>query len=137
MIEDNAADVLLLQKALDEEGFPYVMTHFEDGPEAVRALCTETRNPDMAPDVIVLDLNLPGGEGIQVLQQIRQTPWLALVPVAILTSSESPGDRRRSEDLGADRFILKPAELDSFFLRVGGGIRELLSEGRRRKLAEE
>jgi chemotaxis family two-component system response regulator Rcp1 len=130
VIEDNAADVILIRKALDENGFAYAITRFEDGEEALQALCPDTGTPDIVPDLILLDLNLPRSEGMDVLRQIRQSPRLSEVPVAILTSSESPGDVRLSAELGADRYILKPAELDHFYKQVGGGIKELLLESK-------
>jgi CheY-like chemotaxis protein len=134
IVEDNAADVLLIRKALDEKGFSYILTRFEDGEEALHALCPDTGESSIdAPDVIVLDLNVPRCEGIDLLRQIRETPRLHDVPVAILTSSESPLDKRRAEDFGADRYILKPAELDAFFAEVGGEIKELLAESERRR----
>src|SRR4051794_10675157 len=97
IVEDNAADIFLIRKALDEKGFSYMLTRFEDGEEALHALCPDTGESTVAPDVIVLDLNVPRCEGIEVLRQIRETPRLHDIPVAILTSSESPIDRRRAE----------------------------------------
>lgn len=136
IVEDNAADVLLIRKALDEKGFAYVLTRFEDGEEALNALCPRNGESALNPDVIVLDLNFPRSEGIEVLRQIRQTPCFHHVPVAILTSSESPLDKQRAQDFGADRYILKPLELDAFFAQVGREIRELLLEGGRKRHGE-
>lgn len=134
IVEDNAADVLLIRKALDEKGFSYILTRFEDGEEALQALCPDAGESTVAaPDVIVLDLNVPRCEGIDLLRQIRQTPRLQDVPVAILTSSESPLDKRLAKDLGADRYILKPVALDAFFAEVGGALCELIVESERRK----
>lgn len=136
IVEDNAADVFLIRKALDEKGFSYMLTRFEDGEEALHALCPVNGESTVAPDVIVLDLNVPRCEGIEVLRQIRETPRLHDIPIAILTSSESPLDKRRAEDFGADRYILKPAELDAFLSEVGGEIKELLLERERRRTKE-
>jgi CheY-like chemotaxis protein len=126
IIEDNLADVLLIRKALDQNGLSYVMTRFEDGQKALNALCPETGETEIKADVIVLDLNLPCVEGIDVLRRIRQTPALAELPVVVLTSSESPSDRQRTEQFGANRYILKPAQLDEFLTQVGAGITDLL-----------
>ena len=133
VVEDNSADVLLIRKALDEKGCAYDITRFEDGQDALDVLCSETGEPALVPDLIVLDLNFPRCEGIDVLRQIRETPRLQDIPVAVLTSSESPTDRRHAEDFGVDRYILKPAELDAFFAQVGGEITELLLENGRRR----
>ena len=103
-----------------------MITRFEDGQEALEALCPETEEPQVRPDIILLDLNLPRSDGIDVLRQIRLTPGLAGIPVAILTSSESPSDRRNASQLGADRYILKPAQLDEFLTQVSSEVKELL-----------
>lgn len=133
VIEDNDADVLLVRKALDESSLGYVMTRFEDGDEALRALCPETGEAELLPDILVMDLNFPRSEGIDLLLRIRQAPRLAQVPVMILTSSESPSDMHKTALLGADRYLLKPAQLDEFLTKVGTGIKDLLLEGRREK----
>ncbi|MBM3774524.1 MAG: response regulator [Acidobacteria bacterium] len=69
-------------------------------------------------DLAVVDLNLPRNSGIEVLEAIRRNQRLSQVPVVIATSSASPGERARTEQLGVDLFITKPSDLESF-LYVG------------------
>jgi len=64
--------------------------------------------------------------GVEVLRQIRNMPKLADVPVAILTSSESPADMHRTALLGAARYIRKPSMLQDFLREVGSGVEEIL-----------
>lgn len=102
------------------------MTVFEDGAEAMRFVQAEIGSANRPlPDLIVLDLNLPKRTGTDVLAAIREHPHLTGVPVAILTSSASPADRAQTLRLRADRYFLKPLDLDDF-LKIGANIRELL-----------
>ena len=123
LVEDNPADVYLVKRALREKGIEFVMTCFEDGEKALKAL---SENGSEAPDIILLDLNLPKTDGVKVLETIRAIPELAGVPVGILTSSESPSDMERTTVLGAARYIKKPSTLDDFMREVGQGVESML-----------
>lgn len=120
IIEDNPGDVLLIEKALKAKHIASDLTCFEDGQKAIQCLAKGE-----APDLVVLDLNLPKVEGIEVLKMIRSTPRLSDVPVVVFTSSESSADRQRTARLGATRFITKPSGLDDF-LRVAGKAVEVM-----------
>ncbi len=124
LVEDNPADVYLVKRALREKKIEFVMTCFEDGEKALKAL---SGHGSEAPDIILLDLNLPKTDGVKVLETIRALPELADVPVAILTSSESPSDMERTSVLGAARYIKKPSTLDDFMREVGQGVESMLN----------
>jgi CheY-like chemotaxis protein len=127
LVEDNPGDVLLVRKALQKKGFAFELTCFEDGEEALKSLSRQERDE---PDVILLDLNLPMTEGVEVLSRIRSIPGLAGVPVAILSSLASPTDIDRTRLLGVTRFITKPIGLDDFLREVGGAVEEMLLAGK-------
>jgi CheY-like chemotaxis protein len=98
-----------------------------DGNEALSLLRSEGKFKDAArPNLILLDLNLPRHDGMEILQHVRQDCQLADVPVIIFTSSDSPADRLSATHLGVTRFIRKPSLLDDF-IAVGAVIREVLS----------
>lgn len=124
LVEDNPADVYLVKRALREKRIEFVMTCFEDGEKALKAL---SGGSDEVPDIILLDLNLPITNGVEVLETIRAIPELADVPVAILTSSESPSDMERATVLRAARYIKKPSTLDDFMREVGQGVESMLN----------
>jgi CheY-like chemotaxis protein len=127
VVDDNPADVFLIEEALRANGVGFEITRFEDGEKALIALCHEGESAGApAPDLILLDLKLPRAEGIEVLAKIRQTARLARVPVAILTSSQSPKDKQEAAAFGAARFVPKPTDLDSFLETVGRAAKELL-----------
>src|SRR4029077_1992408 len=102
LVEDNPGDIVLVRKALDEKGIKFQLTCFENGEKALKNLSQPGR---LAPDLILLDLNLPGMDGIDVLRKISNMPGLLSVPIVILTSSESPSDMQRTERIGAARYI--------------------------------
>src|SRR5512140_3465470 len=91
LVEDNPADVYLIEEALRTHGVHYEMKWLRDGEQAL-ALLAEVNVE--SPDLVLLDLNLPRVDGKEVLARIRQTPAFATTLVAIMTSSDSPQDRR-------------------------------------------
>jgi two-component system, chemotaxis family, response regulator Rcp1 len=125
LIEDNPADVQLVEMALKERGIPHSLTRFENGQEAVRVLCGEPLNGTLVPDAILLDLNTPRTDGFEALRSFRQSPRLASVPIALLTSSRAQGDRHRAEIQGA-RYIQKPSQLTEFLSTVGEAVSAML-----------
>ena len=123
VVEDSAPDVFLLQKALRENQVEFELTRFEDGEQALRALQTLEM-----PELIILDLNVPKINGMDLLRAIRKEPGMAKVPIAVLTSSGALQDKVDAIASGADRFITKPVSLQSFVRTVGGSIKELIDQ---------
>jgi CheY-like chemotaxis protein len=122
--EDNPADVYLIRQALDEHGVKYELEVASHGGEMIDAI-----GRGAAPDLIVLDLNLPRHDGLEILRLIRDEPSLDGVPVVILTSSDSPKDRAAASVLSADRYIRKPSNLDEF-MAIGQTLRSILCDRR-------
>ena len=128
LVDDNPADVELLRRALAAARLNCVLTVLEDGAEALAFLQNLEAQPGVRlPDLIVLDLNLPKKDGVEVLQSMRASRAFALVPVAVLSSSAAPRERAIIEQFGIARYITKPADLDEF-LRIGFILKELLME---------
>ena len=121
--EDNPADVYLIRQALEENGISYNLKVAVHGGEVLDAIVSK---PTRIPDLIVLDLNLPRHEGLEILKLIRESNDLSRVPVVILTSSDSPRDRLAASALGADCYIRKPSNLDDF-MDIGKTFSNLLS----------
>lgn len=122
LVEDNRADVYLVQQALNHQQIPYELICYGDGEEAITGLenCT-------VPDVILLDLNLPRLGGFEVLQAIRGNPSLVRVPVGILTTSNAKHDRHRAALIGVERYIHKPIKFREFLDEVGRAVAEMLA----------
>ena len=126
LIEDNPADVFLVELALTENGISCELTKFASGREALSVLCA----PDGAagafvPDAILLDLNTPKSDGFQILSTMKQFPRLSKVPIAVITSSSANSDKQRTALLGA-RYIQKLSSLDAFLASVGQAVKEML-----------
>ena len=134
LIEDNPADVYLVELALKEKGITHEMTRLNSGEEALRALCPpeETESGAFVPDAILLDLNTPKSDGFQVLSTLKQVPRLASVPMAVITSSQAANDKHRTSLQGA-RYIQKPSQLDEFLTTVGQAVKDMIEEGRASK----
>ena len=115
LVEDNAGDVRLTQEALKEGQVRSNLSVARDGVEAVAFLRREGPYAHVArPDLILLDLNLPRKDGRAVLREIKADPILSLIPVVVLTTSQSEDDVLTSYGLHANCYILKPVELDHF-----------------------
>ena len=126
LIDDNTADVLLLEKSLQARNIPYNLVRYLNGEVAMRAI-SEGRTG--VPDLILVDLNLPGRDGFDVLNTVRMAPHLSGVPMGVFTSSNATKDRHRSHLIGVERYISKPPTLDEFIDEVGKAVQELLALG--------
>lgn len=105
-IEDNADNRMLVRRVL--------MAYDIDVDEADNAydgLAMAQENP---PDLILMDLSMPGMDGVEATQRIRKTPALDNVPVVALTANVREGDKQMSLDAGADGYIGKPIDVDKF-----------------------
>lgn len=123
LVEDNAADVSLLEEALQEQGVLYELTLAQDGEAACELLDALDCQED-CPDLIVLDLNLPKRNGMQVLATIRQHPYGTAIPVVVITGSDAPRDVANAERYGA-HYLQKPRDYDGY-LALGSTLRQLL-----------
>jgi|GEM_PF-261263 Response regulators consisting of a CheY-like receiver domain and a winged-helix DNA-binding domain len=113
LVEDNPGDAFLLQQALKEAGFPYTMTVASDGDQALRSLSGATDRK--IPDLVLLDLNLPGKSGHEILREIKQNSSTRRIPVIVLSSSEAESDLALAYDLHANCYVHKPIGLNEMF----------------------
>jgi len=127
LAEDNEGDVFLVRRALEKRGLPHELVVRHNGEEALAWLDDHSgeEDPTAAPDLILLDLNLPRIDGAQVLSHVRKTDAFTCTPVIVLTSSDSPRDREMALELGANIYFRKPTDLASF-MDLGRIIEELL-----------
>jgi len=115
LVDDNPGDVRLTMEALKDSGAQTRLHAVSDGENAIAFLRREGRYRD-APraDLVLLDLNMPGMHGLQVLAEIRQDPALKGIPVAVLTGSHSTDDIVRTYDLDANCYVTKPIDFEQF-----------------------
>jgi CheY-like chemotaxis protein len=115
VIDDNALDIELFRAACDTGGIAIDLRSFTDPRKAVQELAQRAADGLMPlPSTIVLDLNMPGMSGYQVLEFLKSHPVLRGVPIYVLTTSDSPRDRERCRSMGADRYLVKPPSFLSF-----------------------
>ena len=120
LVEDDADDIELLKKALDDNGVNYSLEEITAGDGVLRYL----KNHRRVPDVIVMDLNLPKVHGKDVLREIKTHERFKNVPLLVLTTSKSREDIDYTSRWGVDAFITKPTTIDGFNETVAT-IREL------------
>jgi len=117
LVEDNPDDVKLTKRALAKNNITNKVVIANDGVEALDYLKYAARDSAgqvQLPAVILLDLNLPKIDGLEVLRQIRSTDRIRRLPVVVLTSSREDQDLIKSYDLGANSFIRKPVDFNQF-----------------------
>jgi CheY-like chemotaxis protein len=120
LVEDDPGDVLMAREALEEGKVANRLAVVNDGEEAMAYLRAEGANADrVRPDLVLLDLNLPRKNGLEVLEELRADPSLAAIPVIVLTSSGAQQDVEACYAGGANAFVVKPLELDAFMDLIG------------------
>ena len=130
LAEDNDGDVFLVRRALEKQGLSCELAVARNGEEALRLLdSAEVGSPVDAPQLILLDLNLPRVDGGEILAHLRKTEAFSQTPVIVLTSSDSPRDRDLAMSLGANAYFRKPTDLRSF-MQLGEVIENALAERR-------
>lgn len=115
LVEDDPADVDLTQIALSRCQLQVTLQVATNGDEAIDYLHQkQQRDREQLPDLILLDLNLPGLSGREVLQFIKTDDRLKHIPIVVLTSSDSEQDIFKSYKLGANCYVTKPLGLREF-----------------------
>jgi CheY-like chemotaxis protein len=119
LVEDNPDDEELTIRAFERANLKNPVDVARDGHEALDYLFgTEEQPPKRVPAVVVLDLNLPEMDGLEVLKRIRAEERTRRVPVVILTSSSEDRDLIAGYDLGANSYVRKPIQFDQFATTV-------------------
>ena len=121
LVEDEPADAHLVRLAFEEGRLLACLHHVGDGVEAFTFLQREGMHADApAPDVILLDLNMPRMDGREFLRRIKADPVLHGIPVVVLTTSDAESDLAAVYNLGAAGYIVKPLDVDEFIAKVRG-----------------
>ena len=122
LVEDNENDVLLTTRALKKNNILNKIVVAGNGFEALDYLfCTgkfADREDSALPQVILLDLNMPKMDGLELLRRIRNDERTKLQPVVMLTTSSQDRDRIESYQLGANSYVRKPVEFNQFMVAI-------------------
>lgn len=118
LVEDNPNDELLTIRAFKKSNVLNTIDVVRDGQEALDYLFCEgefsNRDTEANPQIILLDINLPKIDGLEVLRQLRANEHTSLIPVIVMTTSDEQNDLITSYKLGANSYIRKPVELNNF-----------------------
>lgn len=120
LVEDNPGDVELMREALRSSSTTAQLEIARDGLEATELLGELERDGARAPDLIVLDLNLPRMDGREFLRLIKSHPRRRHIPVVVMTSSNAPQDVQRVRELRANLYLVKPLDFCGFEQAVSG-----------------
>lgn len=117
LAEDRDDDVLLVRQAFDQAGIRNPLYVVHNGQEAISYLKGEgpfaSREEFPLPSLLLLDLKMPGVDGFEVLEWIRQQPGLSSLRVVVLTSSDQMKDVNRAYQAGANSFLVKPHDFEN------------------------
>ncbi|NPU96137.1 MAG: response regulator [Candidatus Omnitrophica bacterium] len=109
VVEDNPDNRLLVQAILEDL---YEVVEYETGPEALEGMENDP------PDLVLLDISLPGMDGAEVLRRLRESPRLKTLPVVALTAHAMAGDREKYLKAGFDDYVTKPILDEGILLEV-------------------
>lgn len=102
-VEDNSVNMLLVSRIVEAEGHDLIKA--EDGPKALDILENTT------PDIILLDINLPGINGLELARKFKANDKLAPVPLVATTAQVLVGDREKCLEAGCDDYLPKPLDI--------------------------
>lgn len=111
LVEDDPAHAMVVRRALDGIDESLSVEHLDSGTEAVLRL---ERVGMRRPDLVLVDIKLPGMNGLDLLSRIKSDPDLMTVPVVVLTTSQSEHDRAEAFRRHANAYVLKPTNYDEF-----------------------
>ena len=120
LVDDSPTDVMLTEEALVEAAWPSKLEAVPDGHEALRYLRREGNHAGRPrPDMVWLDLNLPGMDGHAILRAIRNDPHLVKIPVMILSTSSDPADVDKAYSHHANCYSVKQVDFGAFAEAIG------------------
>ena len=122
LVEDDMDDAEMTIEAMRKNNLANKLIHMVDGEEALDFLFGTGkfvgRDINLQPRLILLDLKMPKVDGMEVLEKVKSNNATKKIPVVILTSSKEDPDVSRCYELGANGYIVKPVEFDSFIKAV-------------------
>ena len=119
VVEDCAEDFEAIRRAFERSNLRNPLYRAEDGDEALDFVFKRGAWQDMAtPAIVLLDLNLPGTDGRDVLREMKSDERLMRIPVIILTTSDAPSDVDACYAMGANSYVQKPVSLENFVAAI-------------------
>lgn len=116
LVEDEPGDTQLMRLAMKKNNFPFILDCVSDGQEAIGYLLRQGQQfqNSQRPDLILLDLKMPGMGGLETLKNIKQLDELSGIPTIIITTSGLESDVDAAYRLGAAGYVPKPTDFNDF-----------------------
>lgn len=117
LAEDDEGHAYLVQQNLREAGLANPIVHVKDGQEALDYVRRDGAYGNRVPNgplLLLLDINMPRVDGVEVLRQIKADPKTDTIPVVVLTTTDDPREVQRCYDLGCSSYVTKPVEYERF-----------------------
>lgn len=115
-VEDNPGDIRLIEEGIEASGRDVELHVSRDGTRAIEWLAAEATEENL--DLVLLDLNLSGKSGFEVLQAVRDEPRFDSTPIVVVSSSEDPTDVRRVYERSASGYVTKPTDPDEYIRMI-------------------
>jgi two-component system alkaline phosphatase synthesis response regulator PhoP len=110
IVDDEQTTAQLVKMVLKKQGYRVVTSG--NGPEALRIA------DDLIPDLVLLDIVLPGMDGFQVCQYIRKNPRTATIPVIMFSGLDRPADQHKAFEVGSDDYLTKPVKMADLLEKI-------------------
>ena len=110
LVEDSEDDILIVERAFKTLGLGHELHAFATGEDAL----THVERERLRPDLVLLDINLPGLSGFEVLRRLRINPLVRTVPITVLSASERERDVSEAYEAGANSYLVKPIKFEQF-----------------------
>jgi two-component system, chemotaxis family, response regulator Rcp1 len=115
VVDDSPADARLVAEAFDECRFPHHLYIVRDGLEAIAFIAKIEQFENVPrPDLVIMDLQMPGIDGYGVLVAIKRTEEFHSIPVVMFSSSDRPEDVKKAYDLNANCYVVKPLDVNGY-----------------------
>lgn len=122
-IEDNPGDIRLIEEAISTVDGDIELVQYSNATDALAALTASDDTAGLDVDLLLLDMNIPGKSGLEILTQLRTESSTDSLPIVVVSSSENPEDIRRVYEESANAYIKKPADPDEFIQRIRDAVR--------------
>jgi len=122
LVEDNKDEAELVIRELKKHNMANNLVHVNDGEQAMDFIygtgSYSDRDKTVTPKLVLLDIHMPRVNGIEVLQKIKSEEFSKIIPVVMLTSSKEDPDIKKCYELGANSYIVKPVNFESFAVAI-------------------
>ena len=128
-VDDDRADRMVIQVVLERSALPNPVRGFDGGAALLEYIASAASGAEPAPALVLVDVNMPGMTGFDVVKRIRAyEQFRELPPVSMLTSSDAEDDKIRAAEVGADNYLAKQSGVDAFVAMIDAAFAAKLTD---------